>query len=306
MPDIIAEARALAHGVGVYEREDLVLYRLQGDDQRSWLNGQLTCDVRGLTAGDSVYGLAVNVRGRIMADLWVLDGGGQLCVLLPRVAEAAVTASFESQIIMEDVEFARDDDTRILSLQGPQAQATVRALARPDLPCFPADELGHGGALLLLPTRECGAVTAAVLAAVAPLSGMAITAAGYELARLRQRRPRFPDDFGPSAYPQEAGLKARAVSFNKGCYLGQEVVCTLENRGKVARALYAITSEGALRAGAAVSGSEGRAAGQVTSAVHDEEAGAYIGLAYLKRAQVEADVRLSSDGHVLAVTEAVA
>ena len=69
------------------------------------------------------------------------------------------------------------------------------------------------------------------------VGGGAVSEAGFDLARVRAGRPRFGRDFGAQQYPQEAGHKQRAVSFGKGCYLGQEVVCTLENRGRLTRRL---------------------------------------------------------------------
>ena len=305
MSSTTTEAQALAHTVGVYERTDLVTYRLQGDDQRTWLNGQLTCNVRELTAGSATYGLAVTVKGRIMADVWALDDGQQLLVLLPRTAEATITESFENQIIMEDVELLRDDKIRVLSIQGPQTTTVLSTVGRSGLQPFTADELGHGGAFLLLDDGDFAAVHEAVLVAASAQGGLAVSAEGYELARLRAGRPRFPNDFGEHSYPQEAGLKERAVSFNKGCYLGQEVICTIENRGKVPRALYRLSSDGPLQAGDDILNLEGKVVGKVTSAMVDPDAATSLGLGYLKRAQVDAQAELSSGEARVNVTEIV-
>src|SRR5678810_1228786 len=94
------EADALLQHAGVRLREDLVLVHVRGDDRLTWLNGQITADARKAADGSAVYGLAVNVRGKIMADLWVLARGAELAVLLPAAALSTVLESFERQIIM--------------------------------------------------------------------------------------------------------------------------------------------------------------------------------------------------------------
>jgi hypothetical protein len=111
---------------------------------------------------------------------------------------------------------------------------------------------------------------------------------GFELARVRSGRPRFGRDFWDQHYPQEAGLKDLAVSFSKGCYLGQEVVCTLENRGKLTRVLVRLAlGEGpAPEAGAELHDAAGGGnPGQLTSVVHDPETGGTLALGYARRAQ---------------------
>jgi len=283
----VDEARILTQGVGIYERTDLAEYQLHGEDQRTWLNGQVTNDVRELTRGQSVYALAVTVRGRIMADVWVLDRGEQLAVLLPKQAAQPVLESFESQIIMEDVEVVVAPDTHVLSLQGPKAAELAKQFANdPRLQLFPGDELGLGGFLLLTTAAELPEVHKALLAAAAPLAGGPVSLEGYELCRLRLGRPRFGADFDQSAYPQEAGLKERAVSFNKGCYLGQEVICTLENRGKVARVQHQLRSSQPLTPGAELRTAEGTTAGKLTSVAQDPEHSSWLALGYVKRSAV--------------------
>src|SRR5882672_6320506 len=101
---VTEEAQALAHGLAARERDDLTLVRVRGDERRDWLNGQVTNDVRAAQGSQGVYALAVTVRGKIMADAWVLDRGEELAVLLPNATSAHVLESFERQIIMEDVE----------------------------------------------------------------------------------------------------------------------------------------------------------------------------------------------------------
>src|SRR5690349_3648224 len=92
------QAHALAHAAGVRLRDDLRILRLRGEDQRSWLNGQVTADVRDLKPGTGVYALVINVKGRILSDLWVLEEGESMLVLVPAAALETVRATFDRQI----------------------------------------------------------------------------------------------------------------------------------------------------------------------------------------------------------------
>jgi folate-binding protein YgfZ len=289
---VAEQAHALAHSAGLRARDDLVLVRVRGEDRVTWLNGQVTNDVRGAQSGSGVYALAVTVRGKIMADLWALDRGEELGILLPASAQAEVLASFERQIIMEDVELSAEPAVRVLSVQGPRAHELAS-----EWEVHRCDELGNGGVFVLVPAGDPDAWSR-VVAGVEQLGGTVVDEAGFELARLRAGRARFGRDFSVQNYPQEAGLKGLAVSFNKGCYLGQEVVCTLENRGKLTRALVRLEGSGAtgagISSGAELQDAQGQVIGHVTSAAFDAELGHALALGYAKSAHTAPDTLLRS------------
>ena len=293
MQDEIEQLPKLEQVAGLRRCRERSVLVVEGDDRRSWLNGQLTNDVRQTAGGDAVYALAVTVKGKIMADLWALDRGEDFALVVPRTSQEALLASFDTQIIMEDVEVAAADDV-VLSLQGPRAEDLMGA-ALPGVASFPCDELGLGGRLALVQAAEADAVEASLESAVEAAGGTRLGEAAYELARLRHGRPRFEHDFGIKHYPQEAGLKARAVSFNKGCYLGQEVICTLESRGRLSRQLVTLESSNPLRVGDPLV-HEGASIGEVTSAIHDPGSARWLAMGYVKRAQAQVGTQISSDG----------
>jgi tRNA-modifying protein YgfZ len=287
----LEQARALQHTAGVRLRDDLELVYVRGEDAQTWLNGQVTADVREPKPGEGVYSLAVTVRGKIMADLWVVRSDGELAVLLPRTAADTVLASFEHQIIMEDVELVRDPALGVLSVQGPRAAEVIAAAGLDGVQRHRCDELGFGGELLWVDADRVQDAFARLVSAAQAAGGGAVDDAGFELARLRAGRPRFERDFGLEQYPQEAGLEARAVSFSKGCYLGQEVICTLENRGRLTRRLArlrAAAAQGTLAAGSELVDAAAKTVGKVTSAVLDPESGQWLALGYVKQATASA------------------
>ena len=108
-----------------------------------------------------------------------------------------------------------------------------------------------------------------------PAGGVVGDAAGWEALRARARRAAFGVDFDDKTYPQEASLEKRAVSFDKGCYLGQEVVCMLEMRGHVKRKLvpFVIDDGGAVEVGASVTDEAGTEIGKVSSATESPTLG---------------------------------
>jgi folate-binding protein YgfZ len=198
---------------------------------------------------------------------------------------------------MDDVELVRDPAQRVVSVQGPRAAEVITAAGLAGIDRQRCDELGHGGELLLVTAERADDAYASLVTAAEAVGGGAVDDQGFELARLRTGRPRFERDFGPEQYPQEAGLEARAVSFNKGCYLGQEVICTLENRGRLTRRLARLcAAHGALTPGSELIDAAAKTVGKVTSVALDPESGQLLALGYVKHAVVSAGAALHAGG----------
>ena len=207
-------------------------------------------------------------------------------MIVPRDAAAGLIEHLDRYIIMEDVELALDDSLRIITVQGPDAQRVCEGLA---LERYPSARLGAGGFDLLVPAADHARVMAELAASIVP-----VDADGWELARLRDKQPALGRDFGETTYPQEAGLEGRAVSFQKGCYLGQEVICMLENRGQLNRRLVALAGDAGLSAGTAIVDAGGKEVGAITSAVLDPELGRTLALGFVKRRALDAGSALSA------------
>jgi folate-binding protein YgfZ len=272
---------------------DLTLVVVTGDDRATWLNGLVTCDVAKLADGAVAYGLAVTQKGRIITDLFLANRGDAIDVVLPAKVRDAVMDALGRYLVMEDAEMARDDSRRVWFAHGP------KALELGGLAC---DRTGLGGALIVAPPDE----KERLAERVAALGGVVGDAAAWEALRIERGVPAFGVDFDEKTYPQEASLEKRAVSFEKGCYLGQEVVCMLELRGHVKRKLVPfVMDDGAahVSAGAPVTDDAGTEIGKVSSATMSDALGKYVGLAMLKLAHTEpgAKVRVAGkEAHVVA------
>ncbi len=267
---------------------ELATMEVTGGDRQTWLNGLLTCNLAPLRVGEAAYGLAVTQKGRILADAIVLIDEGCVRLAVPRSTLAEVRASFERYLIMEDAEMLPDGaGAGVVMVHGPRAGAVLEAARDAGARGASLDPTGLGGAVLFVAAGDAARVCAAVDGALAAVGGARGDAAGWDAIRIARGIPRFGDDFDGSTYPQEAGLEKTAVSFSKGCYLGQEVVCMLEMRGHVKRRLVPLLVSGDAPppAGADVNDAAGQKVGHITSAA--ARPGGAIALAMVKRASAE-------------------
>jgi folate-binding protein YgfZ len=252
------QVRTLQSGCGAMVLEDLAVLEARGGDRASWLNGLVTQDTRAIPSGRAVYAAAVAVKGKILTDLWVCARPDALLLLVPRARAADLFAHLDRYIVMEDVTLATLD-VQVLSLQGPGA------VTPPVGEVFAVDRGGFGGFDVVLSADTLDAVAAWVRAEVEAGQVTVVGAEAWSQAAVLRAVPRFGADFDTSNFVQEAAITPRAVSFNKGCYLGQEVVCRLEMRGQVQRHLLALEVSGAVPSRGDVVKAEGQDVGVVTS-----------------------------------------
>jgi len=268
-----AQLRAAHENALVVPRPDLAVITVTGEDRASWLNGLVTCDVAKLERGAARYGLVVTQKGRIVTDLFVVCGKDALFVVVPARARDAIVATLEKYLVMEDAEMTKDESLRVWIAHGPKASAIEGAA--------PCDVTGLGGAVIVARELDASALTLG-------------DRDGWEALRLERGVPEFGIDFDDKTYPQEASLEKRAVSFDKGCYLGQEVVCMLELRGHVKRKLVPFVAEASAAAsiarGSAVTDDAGGEVGSISSAIDSN--GRAVGLAMIKLAHAGAGTKL--------------
>jgi folate-binding protein YgfZ len=285
--------RFVTETVGVFVTDDRVLH-VRGDDAQSWLNGQITNDVRELSPDVATYALAATLKGRVISDLWALKEGDAAAVVLPEAGYEAAFETFDKHVIMEDVELVPDDSLRVVSLLGPTGLVRYRA-----------DRLHTGGLDLWVPGKNFEHTVNALKAKAEALGGGYLDAAAFTHVRVLLGVPRFGDDFGGDHYPQEAGLKARALSFSKGCYRGQEVIYMLENRGQLARRLVVLEAAQPVPRGTQLE-VEGKRVGEITTLdVTPTGSGTTLLMGYVKRPMAEVGQVLLAAGQACTVRSVV-
>jgi folate-binding protein YgfZ len=261
----VAWARSSALVVAAGER---CVLEVTGSERLSWLNGLLTCDLTNRRPGDAVHGLAVAQKGKIVTDVVVVVDEARALVVVQRATVDALVASFEHHLMMEDAELTRSP-SEVTFIHGPRAREVLDAVRRHGGAGGVFDVTGLGGAIVI---TNAGSESPAARAATEAGGGVGDDG-GWEVVRVLAGVARFGVDFDDGTYPQEAALETKAVSFEKGCYLGQEVVCMLEMRGHVKRKLVSLTVQGsdAPAPHTPVEDGKGATIGEVTSAARAPE-----------------------------------
>ena len=261
--------------------------RVSGDDAANFLQGQFTNDLRGIDSfapdasrSGAVYGLWLSLKGKVLADSFVLRGTGanEFWIGSYFSTAAAICARLEGHIIADDVSI--EDVTAEwagISLMGEGASPTIeQAREKPGF-VFPGRRNRGKNLEWIFPAK--GGEPAWLADFV--LSSRELDAQSVEQLRIASGIPAIPQDVGPGDLPNEAGLELDAISYTKGCYLGQEVMARLKSMGQVRRRLLRVKGESGIwpvLPAAVFSGS--RQVGELRSAVSDG-AGGWLGLAML-------------------------
>jgi tRNA-modifying protein YgfZ len=281
--------RAVTSACGLFDRSERGKLALAGREAKSFLQGQVSNDVESLTPGTGCYAAFLTPKGKMLGDVRILDTGDELLLDTERVALQGLFNMIRRFSIGYDVQLdKRTVERGLLSLLGPEAPATSGLEQLADAPehAHLAAEVG-GVALRAIRTDVgidliCAAEeTASLQTALQHAGALSVEEAVVECLRVEHGRPRYGIDLDESVIPQEAGLNERAVSFTKGCYVGQETVARLHYRGKPNRHLRGLRLSGTARAGDPVRHG-GREVGHIGS-VADSPRFGWIALALVRR-----------------------
>jgi len=290
------EAARRATAVGPLEERTVL--RLSGKDVPSFLHRMSTQDVGKLPAGASAYLAFLEVKGHLVSDALLRVREADSFLVAPAQAGPALRGHLAkyllaSKVAIEDLSGA----WRCLPVLG-EAGATGARSEPGGAVAVDDPRRGAPAVDLLLPARAAEDLRAALLAA-----GAADLAAGdLEALRLLAALPRFGPDMDGSRLLVEAALSGAAASFEKGCYLGQEVVLRATFRGQVQRGLCQLELPAAAGPGAVLRAGD-QESGKVTSCADTPEG--RLGLGYLRRAQWGAGTRLATDGGEAVVRRAL-
>jgi folate-binding protein YgfZ len=241
---LAADHRVLTEACGLVDRSERGKLALTGSEAKAFLHGQVTNDVEGLEPGRGCYAAFLTHKGKMLGDLRVLDVGEELLLDTERVALQELFNMIRRYKLGRDVELhKRTLELGLLSLAGPEAR---RVAGADRLGAAEHDNVGGSldGRPVVLVATDVGVDvftaadgTAAVRAALEAAGAVPVAEAAAEVVRVERGRPRYGIDLDEGVIPQEAGLNERAVSFTKGCYVGQETVARLFYRGKPNRHL---------------------------------------------------------------------
>jgi tRNA-modifying protein YgfZ len=292
-PALERDYAAITAGAGVLDRSSRGKLDVTGPDAADFLQGQVTNDVLALEPGSGCYAALLDPKGHIRADMRILSAGpADLWLDTEPQAVEEVLGHLRMYRIGRQVEISdRTPERGILSLIGPGAgDLAARVTAGAALPAAehewtdaqaagaPVRMVATGvGIDLLAAAPRIEALRAALLEAGA----QEIAPEAAEILRVERGLPRHGVDMGSENLPGEAGIVERAVSFTKGCYVGQEPVARMYHRGRPNRHLRGLRLAAPVPAGEALVAGE-REVGRLTS-VADSPRHGPIGLALVRR-----------------------
>ena len=295
--ELSAELSALREGCGVYSLASRTKILVRGGDRVRWLNGMVTNNVRDLAVGHGVYAFLLNPQGHILGDLYAYNRGKDLIVDTDQSQSVQMLAVFDRYIIMDDVEVETLGEVGALGVAGPKAKAVLAAVGIPvpelqplqfadlkwrdvDLTLVRGDNPLSESYELWLPSAQISALRDALIHAGAKVVGDAV----LELLRVAAGIPRYGQDIRERDLPQETE-QARALNFNKGCYIGQEIVERIRSRGAVHRKFTGFNIQGELPAPGTKVELDGKEVGEITSVASVPAEGSVhqVGLGYIRR-----------------------
>ena len=302
-----AEYRALRHGFGLADLSSRGMIRVEGRDRQRFLNAMLSNNTADLEPGQGCYATFLNAKGHMVTDLVVYaEEASYLLEVEPHVVSTFLEA-IDFFVISEDVTFTVETGKwAAFGVQGPKApdvlvavsgQESVRDLARyGNQACRVADHdvwiarrsyTREPGYLLLVASAAAEAVWTTIRQQGEAFGGCAVGLEALDTLRIESGTPRFGVDMTEATIPVEANLQD-AISYTKGCYIGQEVIARIEARGHVNRQLVGLLlgDAGLPEAGARVFSPE-REVGWITSATQSPALQQTIALGYVRRESLE-------------------
>jgi folate-binding protein YgfZ len=297
------EFRILRRDCGVFDLGFREKVSLTGADRQRWLNGMVTNNIRDLAVGRGLYAFLLNPQGHILGDLYAYNRGESILVDTDADQMEKMIATFDHYIIMDDVVVTKfGEHMTSLGVAGPKSRAVLQAagiavsdmqpleVVTPKCECdcsclecsvVRGEDQGRESYEIWVAPRDVLKLWQALLAAgTKPVGWEAL-----ELDRIVSGIPRYGVDLRERDLPQETGQE-RALNFNKGCYVGQEIVERIRSRGAVHRKFGGFLLDGDIEipAGTRIVASE-KEIGEVTSAasIALERSHKTVALGYIRR-----------------------
>lgn len=298
----LAEYAALITAAGLVDCNDRTQIEFTGDDRAAFLHNLTTAPIRSLQPGQGCEAFVLDVRGHTLGRVLIYCNPHSLVLDSVAGENERLMAHFNRYHIRERIEIRdRGSEWGELFLSGPRSRAILEPLvgteaagilanspgshcqarlAEQNLWLRNVEFVGPGGLLLSAPRESIEPIRSALIAAGAVCCG----AAAFEAARIEAGWPRFGVDITDKNLPQEVGRTSQAISFTKGCYLGQETVARIDALGHVNKTLCGVrfSDQEIPVPGTELRSGDG-AVGTVTSATFSPRLSSPLALAYIRR-----------------------
>jgi aminomethyltransferase len=283
---------ALREGAAVLDFSGRGKIAFTGEDRVRWLHGMVSNDVKGLAPGQGCYCFVLDAQGHIRADANVYMESERLILDCAPGFSEELAALLDRFIIMDRVEMSViTNEMGTLAVEGPKSADVLTHVDTMGLIRYPVPR----GIWLWGPPARLAEARDQVEAAGAEPAGEA----AYETMRIEAGILRVGVDTDASTIANETGC-TRALHFNKGCYIGQEIVERVRSRGQVKRVFSGFTGGGEITAGSRIkAGSED--VGRITSAAFSPGLNCWVALGYVRREHPEPGAEVTIDGHTARV-----
>ncbi len=304
--DPLAEHAALRNTVGILDLSFRGRICLTGSDRQRFLNGQVTNNIKDLHVGSGCYAALVSAKGKLQSDLHIYHLPSELLLDFEPGFSDKVLQRLDKFVVADDVQIIDvTPNYGLLSVQGPKADEVIGRLGleweEPEEPLsfstlqnptlgelylVNQPRLGTQGFDIFLPRASLGAVIDKLIAAARDEGGRPCGWQALEMARIEAGIPRFGQDMDETNLAPEAKRIEKTISYNKGCYIGQEVIARIRTYGQVAKSLRGLRLSDQLDH-LPVKGDkllyESKEVGYITSALASPAFHANIALAYVRR-----------------------
>ena len=302
----LAEHAAQRENAGVMDLSFRSRLCLVGADRARFLHGQVTNDVKKLRAGEGCYAAITTAKGKMESDLNIFCLADELLLDFEPGLAGKISARLEKFLVADDVQIVdAAPHYGLLNVLGPKAEAVIQALGLfSEIPTkllgsvkisdttlgemylVNHPRLGGSGYDFFVPNHSLGVVADKLIAAAKQSGGRAIGWTAFETARIESGIPRFGADMDETNLPLECGIEARAIVYNKGCYIGQEVINRVHSFGHVNKELRRLRLADDLRQLPARGEKlfrDGKEVGHITSAAKSPVFKGNLAIGYVRR-----------------------
>ena len=303
MSDLELHYGHLRRSAGVLDMSGRSRVCVTGADRQRFINGQVTNNVKDLKAGEGCYAALVTAKGKMQSDLFIYSLPDELLLDFEPGLTAAVTERLERFVIADDVQLVDVGPLyAMFTVQGPRSADVVRGagLESPLAALSSTRTTSTGGEVccmnnargtaagfdVFVPTEQAGMMRERLIEAAVKVEGGASSMEALEIVRIEAGIPRFGPDMDETNLASEAGIEARAISYSKGCYIGQEVISRIRAFGQVAKSLRGLrlpTELSRLPEKGIKLFHDGKEAGYVTSSCRSQALQLNVALGYVRR-----------------------
>jgi folate-binding protein YgfZ len=284
---------SLRHGAAWLDLSARGRFLMRGRDRVRYLHNVTSNDIKGMTPGSACYAFLLTTQGRIQADTHIFCFADHFLIdaepeLRPKLATLILKYKVADQVELEDI----TESTGAIGVEGPNAPGLREAFGNhPEFTLVDATITGQPGFRVI-----CAADKFPQLVSVAGHAAVRATAEDARAVRIENGKPRFGEDIRETSLPQET-QQMQAVSFTKGCYVGQEIVERIRAQGHVNKLLLRLELEtpDPVAPGTRLT-ADGKEAGEVTSSVRSPQSGCVAAFAIVRTPHAQSGTRLQAGG----------